>query len=143
MTDAELIAMARLAQRDDRMSTGALYGDLADRIEELDRACSEWADASQANYQRAKTAEAKLAKAVEALERVSNSQPRPKRNGDYDRSDVSALQRIARTAIAELTGSTTVKDYLTPEDEKQSHEWKCPIDYSGCRKNCGSYGCGN
>lgn len=70
MTDEELIAMARLAQRDDRMSTGALYGDLADRIEELDRACSEWADASQANYQRAKTAEAKLAKAVEALEDI-------------------------------------------------------------------------
>ena len=33
MTDEELIEMARLAQRDDRMSTGALYGDLADRIE--------------------------------------------------------------------------------------------------------------
>jgi hypothetical protein len=70
MTDAELIAMARLAQRDDRMSTGALYGDLADRIEELDRACSEWADASQANYQRAKTAEAKLAKAVGMLDKT-------------------------------------------------------------------------
>lgn len=48
---------------------------------------------------------AKLAKAVEALERVSNSQPRPKRNGDYDRSDVSALQRIARTTLAELGGA--------------------------------------
>ena len=35
MTDEELIAMARLAQRDERMSTGALYGDLADRIEAL------------------------------------------------------------------------------------------------------------
>jgi chromosome segregation ATPase len=33
--DKELIAMARLAQRDERMSTGALYGDLADRIEAL------------------------------------------------------------------------------------------------------------
>ena len=33
MTDEELIEMARLAQRDDRMSTGALYGDLADGIE--------------------------------------------------------------------------------------------------------------
>lgn len=41
-----------------------------------------------------------------------------------------------------LTGSATVKDSLTTEDEKQSHEWKCPIDYPGCRKNCGSqYGC--
>ena len=35
MSDKELIAMARLAQRDERMSTGALYGDLADRIEAL------------------------------------------------------------------------------------------------------------
>lgn len=35
MTD-NLVAMARLAQRDERMSTGALYGDLADRIEELE-----------------------------------------------------------------------------------------------------------
>lgn len=35
MTDEELVKMARLAQRDDRMSTGALYGDLAARIEAL------------------------------------------------------------------------------------------------------------
>ena len=32
----DLVKMARLAQRDERMSTGALYGDLADRIEELE-----------------------------------------------------------------------------------------------------------
>jgi hypothetical protein len=35
MTD-DLVKMARLAQRDERMSTGALYGALADRIEELE-----------------------------------------------------------------------------------------------------------
>jgi hypothetical protein len=46
MSDEELVKMARLAQRDDRMATGALYGDLADRIEALT---------------------AKLAKAVELL----------------------------------------------------------------------------
>ena len=39
----------------------------ADRIEELDQACAKWAEVSQSNYQRAKAAEAKLAKAVEAL----------------------------------------------------------------------------
>ena len=48
MTD-DLVAMARLAQRDERMSTGALYGDLADRIEELEakleRISEEWAGA--------------------------------------------------------------------------------------------------
>lgn len=35
MTDAELIARARLAQRYERNATGELYADLADRIEEL------------------------------------------------------------------------------------------------------------
>ena len=96
MTDEELIAMARLAQRDDRMSTGALYGDLADRIEELDRACSEWADASQANYQRAKTAEAKLAKAVQFTKGVI-------RHAGNSGDDYLAEQ--ARAALAELTGA--------------------------------------
>ena len=66
MTDEELIAMARLAQRDERMSTGALYGDLADRIEALGKACTEWAEVSQSNYRRASTSEAKLAKVVKA-----------------------------------------------------------------------------
>jgi hypothetical protein len=33
----------------------------ADRIEELQKACAEWAEVSQSNYQRAKSAEAKLA----------------------------------------------------------------------------------
>jgi D-serine deaminase-like pyridoxal phosphate-dependent protein len=37
MSDEELVKMARLAQRDDRMATGALYGDLADRFEQLKR----------------------------------------------------------------------------------------------------------
>ena len=32
----DLVEMARLAQHDERMATGALYGDLADRIEELE-----------------------------------------------------------------------------------------------------------
>lgn len=35
MTDEELIARARLAQRYERNPTGALFSDLADRIEEL------------------------------------------------------------------------------------------------------------
>jgi hypothetical protein len=40
----------------------------ADRIEELEKACAEWAEVSQSNYQRAKAAEAKLAKTVELVE---------------------------------------------------------------------------
>lgn len=69
----------------------------ADRIKQL-------VAANEAQAAEIERLRGDLAKAVEALERVSNSQPRPKRNGDYDRSDVSALQRIARTAIAVLTG---------------------------------------
>ena len=41
---------------------------LTDRIEELEKACNEWAEVSQSNYQRAKAAEAKLAQAVKLLE---------------------------------------------------------------------------
>ena len=33
----------------------------ADRIEELEKACKEWSEVSQSNYQRAKAAEEKLA----------------------------------------------------------------------------------
>ena len=36
-------------------------------IEDREKACVEWAEVSQSNYQRAKAAEAKLAQAVEAL----------------------------------------------------------------------------
>ena len=46
MTDEELVKMARLAQRADRMSTGALYGDLADRIEQLQQALKDQSSVS-------------------------------------------------------------------------------------------------
>jgi chromosome segregation ATPase len=42
MINEELVKMARLAQRDDRMATGALYGDLADRIEALTAEVRRW-----------------------------------------------------------------------------------------------------
>jgi hypothetical protein len=42
MSDVELLKMARLAQRGDRMATGALYGALADRIEELEAKLQKW-----------------------------------------------------------------------------------------------------
>ena len=75
----DLVKMARLAQRDERMSTGALYGDLADRIEELEAELNlmkksgiievSVRNASVMEYMkhwegRAETAEAKLAKAM-------------------------------------------------------------------------------
>lgn len=78
MTDEELMAMARLAQRDDRMATGALYGDLADRIETLTKEREQWRRAAETRAEGWKIsddarieAEAKLAKAVEAAEEMS------------------------------------------------------------------------
>lgn len=74
MTNEELITRLREDQpvTQDMVSTMqcALQDEAADRIEQLGKACAEWADVSQSNYQRAKAAEAKLAKAVEALEKV-------------------------------------------------------------------------
>ena len=44
-------------------NTDRLYAE----IERLEKACDDWAEVSQSNYQRAKAAEAKLAKAVDGL----------------------------------------------------------------------------
>ena len=50
-----------------RLRGGLAIGEeAADRIEELEKACKEWSEVSQSNYQRAKAAEAKLVK-VEVL----------------------------------------------------------------------------
>ena len=71
--DKDLIAMARLAQRDGRMATGALYGDLADRIEDLIAelsTCEKYRDAyaecDRIGTQAVRDLEAKLAKVVAA-----------------------------------------------------------------------------
>jgi hypothetical protein len=63
---------------------------VADDLETLDKACKEWVDVSQQNYQRAKVAEAKLAKAVEALGEIA--------------TDEHPLGWIAIAALAELKG---------------------------------------
>jgi hypothetical protein len=69
MSDEELVKALR------NFDDGATpTHEAADRIEQLGKACAEWAEVSQSNYQRAKVAETKLAecearlgKAVEAL----------------------------------------------------------------------------
>jgi hypothetical protein len=66
--------------------------DAADRIEELDKACKEWAEVSQRNYQRAKTAETKLMSAWCALEDIRRF------------SGCSDSRRKALEALAELKG---------------------------------------
>jgi hypothetical protein len=71
----------------------------ADRIEELDKACKEWAEVSQRNYQRAKTAEAKLAKAVEALDDTRLVL------AEYEPHPLPVLRKVL-TTLAELKGET-------------------------------------
>jgi hypothetical protein len=39
--DQSIVEMARAAQHDDRLSDGALYGKLADKIEQMDKALRE------------------------------------------------------------------------------------------------------
>ena len=70
----DLVEMARLAQHDERMATGALYGDLADRIEELEArltTCEKYRDAyaecDRIGTQAVRDLEAKLAKVKEAF----------------------------------------------------------------------------
>ena len=121
MTDEELIAMARLAQRDERMSTGALYGDLADRIEALteqlatarqdtkaledelemqeQEACMMENDYITLEKER-DALEAKLAKAVEALEDLVRDC-----EADYPPSHV-AIKYFAIGALAEIKGES-------------------------------------
>jgi hypothetical protein len=42
---------------------------------------------------------------------------------------------------AEHTHTPTCWVHL-PESPRGS-DWKCPINFPGCTKNCGDYGCGN
>ncbi len=84
MTD-DLVKMARLAQRDDRMATGALYGDLADRIEALVKERDTWRIDAKRNHDTAEAAEAALVnseavlkEAVELLESWTDPADRPR-----------------------------------------------------------------
>jgi hypothetical protein len=73
---------------------GEYCAEAADLIEALDKACKEWADVSQQNYQRAKAAEAKLVKVVEALSEIA--------------TDEHPLGWIAIAALKELEGERQV-----------------------------------
>jgi hypothetical protein len=86
MTD-DLVKMARLAQRDDRMATGALYGDLADRIEEL-------------------TAE--LAKAVEGLLLARVHVANNEQGWSVGRASARSDLKIINALLAEIENSEAV-----------------------------------
>ena len=108
MSDNDMVNMARLAQRDDRMATGKLYGDLADRIEELEREqsrlhtqCDGLMQSAMNNGQALILAEAKLAKAMEYLRKIAAYT----HIGTHEQGIVqNAEARIACTALAELEG---------------------------------------
>jgi len=99
MTDEELVKMARLAQRDDRMATGALYGDLADRIEEL---------------------EAKLAKAVEANEKLTSERDEHWKSFVHWRKEADALTEQLEAARADAKEAEAYAEELEKENTRLS-----------------------
>jgi len=93
MTDDLVKRLRQRASKQVAATPVSLLEKAADRIEELDQACAKWAEVSQSNYQRAKAAEAKLAKAQGALHQIA---------GKKDYADDP--WGIARTTLAELKG---------------------------------------
>jgi hypothetical protein len=101
MSDEELIAMARLAQRDERKSTGALYGHLASRIEAL-------LNLNEALVELMDDRDAKLAKAVARLRdyAIDANYEAPTNGEAYVRiDDIYCQGGPARTTLAEIEGS--------------------------------------
>jgi DNA repair exonuclease SbcCD ATPase subunit len=137
MSDEELVKMARLAQRDDRMATGALYGDLADRIEalivekkyllervmeqdDLIEALTEQLEAARADAKEAEAyaeeLEAKLAEAVEALRKLHHAVcgetgiaacVRLDSGLAYPWPALDEADEMTRTTLAEIEGEKT------------------------------------
>jgi hypothetical protein len=68
-----------------------------------------------------------------------------------------SLAKELRRRYAERTGETPLVDWVVSKAKvdwlciakdaielvKKADGFKCPINYEGCTKNCGSYGCGN
>lgn len=115
MTDQEL--MKRLRERD------LGYGETAaDRIGDLlkfsnywhnraetaeadcERIISEWAEVSQKNYQRAKSAEAKLAKAVERLRNIRELNMTAEDENGHRWANSDLIEQEIVAVLAELEG---------------------------------------
>ena len=75
-----------------------LTREAASYIDELEKACVEWAEVSQSNYQRAKAAEANLAKAVNVGNKMAKSI-----EGNYY---LPSVAKEWRTTLAEPKGET-------------------------------------
>jgi hypothetical protein len=82
-------------------ASGCFCAAVADRIEALTAQLQVSNELGRALEEDAGQLREDNARLRAALERIAKAEPRPKRSGDYDRADVSALQRIARTALKE------------------------------------------
>ena len=81
-----------------------LYLEAADEIERLRKACGEWSEASQRNFQRAKVAEAERDRMRAALNQIDALDPEEAIYGcshDATRGFVIRMGQIARAALAQ------------------------------------------
>jgi hypothetical protein len=89
---------------DEAIASVATLTAAAERSETLGKACTEWAEVSQSNYQREKAAEAKLAKAVEALRFYAwENEIRLPSDGPWGAGSTD-FGKAARTTLAEIKG---------------------------------------
>ena len=101
----DLVEMARLAQHDERMATGALYGDLADRIEKLEADRKKTYEALLKVTRIHEEVEAKLAKAVEHFITVNRMAEGSGFISDHPICDgCCGIYHLTNSTIAELKG---------------------------------------
>jgi hypothetical protein len=84
-----------------RMAQVVMENTVVEAENERDRIAAEWAEVSQTNYQRAKSAEAKLAKAVEALRDAVYAWDNHNKTGDMMQGH---WVTDARATLAEIEG---------------------------------------
>lgn len=128
MTDEELIARLRdLGRSFPNWQDGF---DAADRIEALVKACDRRRRMHKSVVRRMCEQKARAERLEAAIQwRIT----------DLEKNGFShihaALQGTLKAVLNEARAAPTQK--------KLTDGWKCPINYPGCTKNCGSYGCGN
>jgi hypothetical protein len=127
MNDEELVKMARLAQRDDRMATGALYGDLADRIEQLinlNEALVELLDAARADAKEAEAYAEELEAKVKNLTKHHANMADPRYwEGRYRDEKAKLAKAVEALGSIELYGSDTLSGRTDgPADAKWHRE---------------------
>ena len=139
----DLVEMARLAQHDERMSTGALYGDLADRIEELEAKlaeaegslnicsvswgeCNRILDETKAKLAQQDDLDAAVAAALrEAVEAVRSQ------HGDPDNENGIALAEAAILALIPDAGKALERALAAQREKDAKIAETCPDSHWG------------